>query len=119
DGSAGRGLHGRWPRRSWTPDPAARPAPPMRDVRPDEPAEAGPQAHLEARLAALEDRVRDAVDRRRALDPKPDDPFRGLYLSSARVEQLLSNDEPAIARPDTYARLLPIEAAADAEEAAG
>ena len=32
------------------------------------------------RMAGLERRIRAAVAARRATDPNPDDPFRGLYL---------------------------------------
>lgn len=41
------------------------------------------------RLARLEHRIRDAVDTRRAVDPNPDDPFRGLYLSTEAIDALL------------------------------
>ena len=40
------------------------------------------------RLARLEQRIRDAVDARRAADPNPDDPFRGLYLSDEAIDAL-------------------------------
>ena len=47
-------------------------------------------AHLLGRLGIVEARVRAAVSARRAADPNPDDPFRGLYLSEDHVERLLS-----------------------------
>lgn len=47
------------------------------------------------RLAGLERRIRVAVAARRATDPNPDDPFRGLYLSDEVIEALLdSGREP-------------------------
>ncbi|PZS33492.1 MAG: ATPase, partial [Pseudonocardiales bacterium] len=49
-------------------------------------------SHLLTRVRALEGLVRRAVDRRRAGDPAPDDPFRGLYLSHEHVDRLL--DQP-------------------------
>ncbi|MEQ0563481.1 ATP-binding protein [Amycolatopsis sp. NEAU-NG30] len=45
--------------------------------------------YLFERLARLEQRIRDAVDARRAADPNPDDPFRGLYLSNEAIDALL------------------------------
>lgn len=45
--------------------------------------------HLLARLAAVEGRVRALVAARRQVDPAPDDPFRGLYLSPEAVDALL------------------------------
>jgi ATPase family associated with various cellular activities (AAA) len=47
-------------------------------------------ADLLDRLAWLERRIRDAVSQRRAGDPHPDDPFRGLYLSDEAIDALLS-----------------------------
>ncbi|MGA5822915.1 AAA family ATPase [Kitasatospora sp. NPDC094028] len=56
-------------------------------------------AHLLERLSLVEERVRRAVTARRADDPEPDDPFRGLYLSDETVRRLL--DEPhAVPAPD-------------------
>jgi hypothetical protein len=46
-------------------------------------------AHLLDRLTAVEQQVRRAVAQRRATDPAPDDPFRGLYLSDEVVDELL------------------------------
>jgi hypothetical protein len=78
--------------------------------------------YLAARLEVLEVRVRDAVDRRRASDPDPDDRFRGLYIPDAMVDQLLRGARPLfppgaspVAQAD--AMLAGIEtAAASAEE---
>lgn len=50
--------------------------------------------YLAARIAHIEARVRDAVDRRRATDPDPDDRFRGLYIPDSMVEQLLAGVRP-------------------------
>ncbi|MZE51186.1 ATP-binding protein, partial [Streptomyces sp. SID5770] len=47
---------------------------------------------LWTRLGAVEARVREAVAARRALDPDPDDPYRGQYLTPEAVERIL--DEP-------------------------
>ena len=46
--------------------------------------------YLLDRLAAVEWRVRDAVERRRSQDPDPDDRFRGLYIPDAQVDELLA-----------------------------
>src|SRR5206468_5824821 len=46
--------------------------------------------HLYARLRALDDHVRAAVERRRAGVHGPDDPFRGLYVSEQDVDALLA-----------------------------
>ncbi|GHE05136.1 ATP-binding protein [Streptomyces alanosinicus] len=42
------------------------------------------------RLRLVEDRVRHAVAARRAVDPDPDDPYRGQYLSPEAVERILN-----------------------------
>ena len=47
-------------------------------------------ADLLGRLAELEQRIREAVAARRATDPAPDDPFRGLYLSDEAIDALLA-----------------------------
>ncbi|MDO0928897.1 ATP-binding protein [Streptomyces sp. TG1A-8] len=44
---------------------------------------------LWSRLRRVEERVRYAVAARRAVDPDPDDPYRGQYLSPAAVERIL------------------------------
>ncbi len=77
-------------------------------------------AYLLARLAVVEERVRRAVTARRELDPQPDDPFRGLYLSDEAVEWLLSGRvAPAEPDPIADAHLAAAEAAADATEGDG
>ena len=47
-----------------------------------------------ARLALFEGRVRIAVQRRRAADADPGDRFRGLYISEAKVDELLAASSP-------------------------
>ena len=51
--------------------------------------------HLWTRLRGVESRVRAAVAKRRATDPSPDDPYRGLYLTDELVERIL--DSPSAA----------------------
>lgn len=48
--------------------------------------------HLLARAVAVEQRVRRAVEARRATDPDPDDAFRGLYLTEENVARLLDEE---------------------------
>lgn len=45
--------------------------------------------YLVARLAVVEQRVRALVTERRATDPNPDDPFRGLYFNDTIVAAML------------------------------
>ncbi|MDH6137738.1 hypothetical protein P3T37_007171 [Kitasatospora sp. MAA4] len=78
----------------------------------------GARSHLLERLRLVEERVRRAVDARRAADPGPPDAFRGLYLDEETVDRLLS------AGPLTDTALcgdapVAVEAAADRAEAAG
>ena len=91
------------------------------------PVESGPAAgidasaaHLLAWLGFVEDRVRTVVAARRATDPSPDDPFRGLYLRDEQVDHLLDGD---IAPPPLLGHWAPwmaeAEAAADRSEASG
>ncbi|MEU6461229.1 ATP-binding protein [Streptomyces sp. NPDC046976] len=44
---------------------------------------------LWARLRLIEERVRYAVAARRAVDPDPDDPYRGQYLTPEAVQRIL------------------------------
>ncbi|MGM9337369.1 ATP-binding protein, partial [Streptomyces murinus] len=44
---------------------------------------------LWTRLRLIEERVRYAVAARRAVDPDPDDPYRGQYLTPEAVERIL------------------------------
>ncbi|HEU0133094.1 MAG TPA: ATP-binding protein [Mycobacteriales bacterium] len=77
-------------------------------------------AYLLARLAVVESRVRRAVLDRRAEDPNPDDPFRGLYLTEETVEALLAAARAPLAPDPVEERALAAaEAAADEAERAG
>lgn len=76
-------------------------------------------AHLLGRLAAVEERVRVLVARRRSDDPQPDDPFRGLYLSDEAVDRLLAGPGVQPLSEAVTARTRDVEAAADAAESAG
>lgn len=51
---------------------------------------------LLARLAVVEERVRTLVAARRAVDPAPDDPLKGLYLTEAAIDAVLDNDAPGL-----------------------
>jgi Winged helix domain, variant/ATPase family associated with various cellular activities (AAA) len=76
--------------------------------------------HLLGRLAVIEDRVHFAVDRFRAVDPTPDDGFRGLYVSDDQADALLADGRrllPHLLRADQ--RHTGVEADADRAEAAG
>jgi hypothetical protein len=74
--------------------------------------------HLLGRLAVVEARVKAAVHRRRAGDPEPDDPFRGLYLTEEQVDRLLDVPAPPPTPDAATADLLArIEEAADGAEA--
>jgi hypothetical protein len=76
--------------------------------------------HLLGRLTLVEARVRRAVDLRRADDPAPDDPFRGLYLTPEAIDRVLAQG-PAPLAPDAVeaARLEELEERAAADEAGG
>jgi hypothetical protein len=51
-------------------------------------------AYLLERAGLVEERIRALVADRRADDPNPDDPFRGLYLSNEIVDRLLESPLP-------------------------
>lgn len=53
-------------------------------------------AHLLGRVGVIEERIRLLVAMRRAEDPQPDDPFRGLYLSDEAVDRLLGEERPSL-----------------------
>jgi hypothetical protein len=80
-------------------------------------------AYLFARLALLEARVRSAVDRRRAVDPDPDDRFRGLYIADHEVDRLLADArEPVLPVgevSESAAMLALLDANAEAGEGLG
>ena len=69
--------------------------------------------HLLSRLGVIEDRIRALVLARRADDPHPDDPFRGLYLSDEMVDRLLETAPSAAVWSDASGRLEACERAAD------
>ena len=73
-------------------------------------------AHLLGRLAAIEERVAEAVAARRADDPNPDDAFRGLYLSEAGVDRILESHGPTVLSSGTAMRA-EVEKRADAADA--
>jgi hypothetical protein len=78
--------------------------------------------HLLGRLAAVEDRVRRAVSDRRSVDPRPDDPFRGLYVTEADAAALLERGPSAASdsQPfDLAAELAVVESLADAAQSQG
>jgi hypothetical protein len=75
--------------------------------------------HLFGRLAVIEERVADAVERRRAVDPNPDDPFRGLYLSPDGAARLLRPQPESVGSAVGAERLAAVERAADAAVADG
>lgn len=69
-----RSRMGAWP-------PLGHDAQPRRSV----PADDG---ELRTRMRLLSEHVRGLVDERRSLDPDPDDPYRGLYVSDAEADTL-------------------------------
>lgn len=70
--------------------------------------------YLLARLALVEERVREAVARRRAADPDPDDPVRGLYVSDHHVDAMLSGQGTRLGvHPPSPEHLAEVERQAD------
>lgn len=61
-------------------------------MEPTAPAGTEATPFLWRRLQTVEERVRRAVAARRAVDPDPDDPYRGQYLTPEAAERIL--DEP-------------------------
>jgi len=59
----------------------------------------GPSSDVVERLRALSTGVQAAVAARRAVDPSPDDPFRGLYLGDEEIDRLLAGEVPPIDAP--------------------
>ncbi|MFW6187374.1 MAG: ATP-binding protein, partial [Actinomycetota bacterium] len=77
------------------------------------------RAHLLGRVGVVEERIRLLVAERRAEDPQPDDPFRGLYLSEEAVDRLLGT-VPGTPRPVVpSSRLEACERAADRAQEEG
>ncbi len=68
--------------------------------RPDSRYQPGPD--ILRHLVDVRERVRRLVDERRAADPQPDDPFRGLYLTDETVDQALT--EPPTSSPRSCSR---------------
>jgi hypothetical protein len=84
----------------------------------DRPAHTADLAYLLDRARVVEQRIRALVATRRADDPQPDDPFRGLYLSDNAIDRLLAAGARRPLSPDGAGRA-DCEAPADAVEAAG
>ncbi|MDA3642869.1 ATP-binding protein [Saccharopolyspora indica] len=59
--------------------------------------------YLWARLNVVEQRVRTLVAARRAGDPQPDDPHRGLYLTPEAVERILATPAKSWRMPEAVA----------------
>ncbi|WP_243075122.1 ATP-binding protein [Microbacterium sp. SS28] len=75
--------------------------------------------HLLARLGVMEDRIRALILARRADDPHPDDPFRGLYLSEEMIDRLFEDAPGSAAWTDASGRREACERAADEAVDAG
>lgn len=75
-------------------------------------------SYLLGRLAVVEVRVRELVAVRRPADPAPNDPFRGVFLTPAAVDGLLTG-RPVTVSDEAAVRLAEVEAAGDAMEADG
>jgi hypothetical protein len=74
----------------------------------------GSDLHVLGRLAVIEMRVRTAVQRRRQVDPDPDDGFKGLYLADHHVDALL-DASPSDGEDPATGLLADVEAAASDE----
>ncbi|MFB6888218.1 ATP-binding protein [Kitasatospora sp. NPDC056327] len=76
-----------------------------------------PAAYLWTRLRVVEERVREAVAARRALDPDPDDPYRGQVLTPEAVARVLDGGPrpapPALPGPDAPPPGSPLAVLAD------
>lgn len=84
------------------------------------PSAAASLAYLLDRLELVASRVRAAVELRRATDPDPLDRFRGLHISAAQVESLLSTSQKPLAPDaDTAAHIANLEDRADDAERRG
>ena len=79
--------------------------------------------HLLAHLDVVAGRVRAVVDELRAVDPDPDDRFRGLYVSDEQADALLGGPVPSAATgawiPGDDPVTAQLEATADRLEGAG
>ena len=74
--------------------------------------------YLLGRAGLVEQRVRELVAERRADDPAPDDPFRGLYLTDDAVDRLLQ-DAPAETVTVQRTQLAILDTEADRTERSG
>jgi SpoVK/Ycf46/Vps4 family AAA+-type ATPase len=90
-----------------------------RPARAASPDTAASLAYLVARLDLVAARVRAAVDWRRSTDPDPLDRFKGLHISAAHVEALLSAQNPVPPDSAAAAALESLELDADAAERKG
>src|SRR5215468_10119601 len=90
-------------------------------IRPTPVASEPSVTYLLGWLSAIEDRVRRTVAARRAVDPVPDDPFRGLYVNDAQVDWLLgAGSDPFYGLPELdMAVVSEVEEAADRAESTG
>ncbi len=85
-----------------------------------DPDQAASLAHLLGRLELVADRVRAATEWRRTSDPDPLDRFRGLHISPAHVDALLTAPSAPLPPDEAYAdRLACLERDADEAERAG
>ena len=75
--------------------------------------------HLLGRLEVVEERVRELVSARRSTDPEPHDLFRGLYVSDADVDRLLSADVAAAPGDGSAPLFAAVEARGDEAEREG
>jgi hypothetical protein len=73
--------------------------------------------YLLARLDVLRVRVRAVVAQRKAVDPNPDDPYRGLYVDPGNIDGVLSG-EPSDRRPPPDPEVQRAEAELEAKAAA-
>ncbi|MDQ3986709.1 MAG: ATP-binding protein [Actinomycetota bacterium] len=64
------------------------------------------QAYLDVRLRVLVERVRNVVMLRRQSDSDPDDPYRGLYVSDAHLDDLLAGRGPSLVEAPEDGRVL-------------
>src|SRR4051794_6719265 len=76
-------------------------------------------AHLFGRVAVVEERVAEAVERRKLGDPNPDDPFRGLYLSPEGAARLLGSPPQPLGPRIGAERMTEVERHADGAEQGG
>jgi SpoVK/Ycf46/Vps4 family AAA+-type ATPase len=76
-------------------------------------------AHLLGRIELVMARVRAAVEWRRATDPDPLDRFKGLHISAAQVERLLSPQAALPVDPASGAELERLEREADEAQQRG